>query len=139
MLPRGKVRTDRDVPFAIEMTLPGISINRAIARRTHHVNADRTKELPPSITRAHVDYNYPRVITAHTTVFQRPLTAVRPPYSAKLVFPFSVEERGTGGRGGKKEQLAAATGCRSSRFNLLLLPSSLSSFSSSSSSSSSTS
>lgn len=28
------------------------------------------------ITRAHVDYNYPRVITTHTTVFQRPLTAV---------------------------------------------------------------
>jgi len=48
--------------------------------------------MPPdpllSISRAHVDYNYPQVITTHTTVFQWALTAVRPPYSAKLVFPF---------------------------------------------------
>ena len=47
---------------------------------------------PPSISRAHVDYNYPQVITTHTTVFQWALTAVRPLYSAKLVFPFPVEE-----------------------------------------------
>lgn len=62
-----------------------------------HVNAHRTwytprAPPPPSISRAHVDYNYPQVITTHTTVFQWALTAVRPLYSAKLVFPFPVEE-----------------------------------------------
>lgn len=50
---------------------------------------------PPSISRAHVDYNYPQVITTHTTVFQWALTAIWPLYSAKLVFPFPVEENRT--------------------------------------------
>lgn len=65
-----------------------------------HVNAHRTwytpgAPPPSSISRAHVDYNYPQVITTHTTVFQWALTAIRPLYSAKLVFPFSVEENRT--------------------------------------------
>lgn len=65
-----------------------------------HVNAHRTwytpgAPPPPSISRAHVDYNYPQVITTHTTVFQWALTAVWPLYSAKLVFPFPVEENRT--------------------------------------------
>jgi hypothetical protein len=79
--------------------------------------------LPPllSISRAHVDYNYPQVITTHTTVFQWAPTAVRPPYSAKLVFPFppcGPEGRDGEGRArrgkakgdGKKEELPAASG-----------------------------
>ena len=44
---------------------------------------------PLSISWVHIDYNYLQVITTHTSIlYHRALTAVQPPYSAKLVFPF---------------------------------------------------
>lgn len=82
-----------------KMTLPRTSIRHVIPARTRktHIGrgAHRGPRYPPSISRAHVDYNYPQVITTHTIVFQWALTAVRPLYSAKLVFPFPVEESRT--------------------------------------------
>lgn len=90
-----------------KMTLPQTSIRHVIPTRTR-INARRMwykrrtgggeggedRPIPPlSISRAHVYYNYLQVITTHTTVFQWVLTAVRPLYSAKLVFPFPVEKR----------------------------------------------
>lgn len=66
------------------------------ARRMWYKRERRGEPIPPlSISLAHVDYNYLQVITTHTTVFQWVLTAVRPLYSAKLVFPFPVEESRT--------------------------------------------
>lgn len=92
------------------------------------------RPIPPlSISRAHVYYNYLQVITTHTTVFQWVLTAVRPLYSAKLVFPFPVEKRAEDGEDrewkgkregdGKKEELPATAGWSSiQRSSCPLLP-----------------
>jgi hypothetical protein len=82
-----------------KMILP-TSIRHVIPARTRKRTSDvvyiqPATPPPPAISRAHVDYNYLQVITTHTAVFQWALTAVRPLYSAKLVFPFPVEESRT--------------------------------------------
>ena len=81
--------------ISAKMTLPGISIKRVIALRTRKRTSDVVRQPPPSISCAHVDYNYPRVITTHTTVFQRPLTAVLATVFRKI--SISISPRGSEG------------------------------------------